>query len=245
MEWLINLFVSPDSVAHIALLYAMVIAIGVYLGKIKFGGIALGVTFVLFAGILAGHFGLTAPTNILTFIQDFGLILFVFMIGLQVGPGFFESFGKGGITLNMLSVGTVLLNVAVMFACYFIFFDTSNPVNLPMMVGTMYGAVTNTPGLGAANEALSSVFPNGGAPQIASGYACAYPLGVLGIIGATIALRFICRISLNKEEKDLEEADAEDTHVKPHQMHLQVTNSYLAGRTILQIHDFLNRDIVC
>ena len=245
MEWLINLFVSPDSVAHIALLYAMVIAIGVYLGKIKFGGIALGVTFVLFAGILAGHFGLTAPTNILTFIQDFGLILFVFMIGLQVGPGFFESFGKGGITLNMLSVGTVLLNVAVMFACYFIFFDTSDPVNLPMMVGTMYGAVTNTPGLGAANEALSSVFPNGGAPQIASGYACAYPLGVLGIIGATIALRFICRISLNKEEKALEEADAEDTHVKPHQMHLQVTNSYLAGRTILQIHDFLNRDFVC
>ena len=245
MEWLINLFVSPDSVAHIALLYAMVIAIGVYLGKIKFGGIALGVTFVLFAGILAGHFGLTAPTNILTFIQDFGLILFVFMIGLQVGPGFFESFGKGGITLNMLSVGTVLLNVVVMFACYFIFFDTSNPVNLPMMVGTMYGAVTNTPGLGAANEALSSVFPNGGAPQIASGYACAYPLGVLGIIGATIALRFICRISLNKEEKALEEADAEDTHVKPHQMHLQVTNSYLAGRTILQIHDFLNRDFVC
>ena len=245
MEWLINLFVSPDSVAHIALLYAMVIAIGVYLGKIKFGGIALGVTFVLFAGILAGHFGLTAPTNILTFIQDFGLILFVFMIGLQVGPGFFESFGKGGITLNMLSVGTVLLNVAVMFACYFIFFDTSNPVNLPMMVGTMYGAVTNTPGLGAANEALSSVFPNGGAPQIASGYACAYPLGVLGIIGATIALRFICRISLNKEEKALEDADAEDTHVKPHQMHLQVTNSYLAGRTILQIHDFLNRDFVC
>lgn len=143
MEWLINLFVSPDSVAHIALLYAMVIAIGVYLGKIKFGGIALGVTFVLFAGILAGHLGLTAPTNILTFIQDFGLILFVFMIGLQVGPGFFESFGKGGITLNMLSVGTVLLNVAVMFACYFIFFDTSNPVNLPMMVGTMYGAVSS------------------------------------------------------------------------------------------------------
>ena len=245
MEWLINLFVSPDSVAHIALLYAMVIAIGVYLGKIKFGGIALGVTFVLFAGILAGHLGLPAPTNILTFIQDFGLILFVFMIGLQVGPGFFESFGKGGITLNMLSVGTVVLNVAVMFACYFIFFDTSNPINLPMMVGTMYGAVTNTPGLGAANEALSSVFPNGGAPQIASGYACAYPLGVLGIIGATIAIRFICRISLNDEEKALEEADAEDTHVKPHQMHLQVTNSYLAGRTILQIHDFLNRDFVC
>ncbi|MDY3847331.1 MAG: putative transporter [Prevotella sp.] len=245
MEWLINLFVSPDSVAHIALLYAMVIAIGVYLGKIKFGGIALGVTFVLFAGIVAGHVGMTAPSNILTFIQDFGLILFVFMIGLQVGPGFFESFGKGGITLNMLSMATVVLNVGVMFACYYIFFDTNDPVNLPMMVGTMYGAVTNTPGLGAANEALNSVFAEGTAPQIASGYACAYPLGVLGIIGATIAIRFICRISLTEEEKELEAAEAEDTHVKPHQMHLQVTNSYLAGRTILQIHDFLNRDFVC
>src|SRR5574344_1282644 len=130
MDWIISLFTNTDSVAHIALLYATVIAAGVYLGKIKFGGIALGVTFVLFAGIAAGHFNFTAPPAILTFVQDFGLILFVFMIGLQVGPGFFESFGKGGITLNMLSVVTVLLNVAVMFACYFIFFDTSNPVNL-------------------------------------------------------------------------------------------------------------------
>ena len=117
MEWLINLFTSTESVAHIALLYALVIAIGVLLGKVKFGGIALGVTFVLFAGIVAGHFGLTAPVNIITFIQDFGLILFVFMIGLQVGPGFFESFRKGGVTLNMLAASTVLLNIAVMFAC--------------------------------------------------------------------------------------------------------------------------------
>ena len=116
MEWLINLFTSTESVAHIALLYALVIAIGVLLGKVKFGGIALGVTFVLFAGIVAGHFGLTAPVNIITFIQDFGLILFVFMIGLQVGPGFFESFRKGGVTLNMLAASTVLLNIAVMFA---------------------------------------------------------------------------------------------------------------------------------
>src|SRR5574344_2321928 len=130
MNWLINLFTATDSVAHIALLYSVVIAVGIYLGKIKVFGISLGVTFVLFAGIVAGHIGFTAPTSILTFLQDFGLILFVFMIGLQVGPVFFESFGKGGITLNMLSVVTVLLNVAVMFACYFIFFDTSNPVNL-------------------------------------------------------------------------------------------------------------------
>ena len=244
MDWLINLFTTTDSIAHIAILYAMVIAVGVLLGKIKFGGIALGVTFVLFAGIVAGHFGMTAPVNIITFVQDFGLILFVFMIGLQVGPGFFESFRKGGVTLNILAASAILLNIAVMFACYFIFFDTSNPHNLPMMVGTLYGAVTNTPGLGAANEALTSVFTDN-IPQIASGYACAYPLGVVGIIGATIAIRFICRISLEKEEEELKASNAEDAHVKPHQMHLQVTNSYLAGRTIMQIHDFLNRDFVC
>ncbi len=245
MDWLIKLFTATDSVAHIAMLYALVIAVGVLLGKIKFGGIALGVTFVLFAGIIAGHFGLTSPANILTFVQDFGLILFVFMIGLQVGPGFFESFRKGGITLNMLAMSTVLLNVAVMFACYFFFFDTSNPMNLPMMVGTLYGAVTNTPGLGAANEALGSVFEDGTAPQIAAGYACAYPLGVLGIIGATIAIRYICRIKLENEERRLRNDNAENAHVKPHMMHLTVTNSYLAGRTLKQIHDFLNRDFVC
>ena len=244
MNW-VNDLLWGGGIGHSILLLSIVIAAGIQLGKIKVFGVSLGITLVLFVGIVLGHFGFTINHDVLHFFKEFGLILFVYSVGMQVGPGFFESFGKGGITLNMLSVGTVLLNVAVMFACYFIFFDTSNPVNLPMMVGTMYGAVTNTPGLGAANEALSSVFPNGGAPQIASGYACAYPLGVLGIIGATIALRFICRISLNKEEKALEEADAEDTHVKPHQMHLQVTNSYLAGRTILQIHDFLNRDFVC
>ncbi len=245
MDWLINLFVSTESVAHIALLYAIVIAIGVLLGKIKVGGISLGVTFVLFAGIVAGHVGFTGPMNILTFLQDFGLILFVFMIGLQVGPGFFESFRKGGITLNLLSTATILLNIAVMFACYFIFFDTTNPINLPMMVGTLYGAVTNTPGLGAATEALDSVFPKGEAPQIASGYACAYPLGVLGIIGATILIRYICHVKLDKEEELLNKDAEEDAHVKPHNMHLRVTNSYLAGRTIGQIHDFLNRDFVC
>lgn len=244
MNWFIDLFTTTDSVAHITLLYALVIAVGVLLGKIKFGGISLGVTFVLFAGIVAGHVGFTAPTNILNFIQDFGLILFVFCIGLQVGPGFFESFKKGGITLNMMSVTIVMLNVLVMFACYFIFFDTNNVNNLPMMVGTLYGAVTNTPGLGAANEALVSVF-KGSVPQIASGYACAYPLGVLGIIGATIAIRYLTRTKLADEEKMLEEEEAENPHAKPHQMHLKVNNSYLAGRTLREISEFLNRDLVC
>ena len=243
-QWLKDLFMTTDSVAHIVLLYAIVIAIGVYLGKIKVFGVSLGVTFVLFAGILAGHIGFTAPTPILTFMQDFGLILFVFMIGLQVGPGFFESFGTAGIKLNGLAATAILLNILVMFACYYIFFDTSNTANLPMMVGTLYGAVTNTPGLGAANEALNTVFPHGGAPQIASAYACAYPLGVLGIIGATILIRYVCKVRLEKEEERLKAMEETNTNKKPYKMHLEVTNKYLEGKTLLQVHDFLNRDFV-
>ncbi len=242
MDWFIQLFTSTESVAHIAILYAIVIALGVYLGKIKIGGISLGVTFVLFTGIVAGHFGFTGPNDILTFIQDFGLILFVFMIGLQVGPGFFASFREGGMKLNSLATVMILLNVAVMFACYYIFFDTSDPDNLPMMVGTLYGAVTNTPGLGAANEALESISKS---VQIASGYACAYPLGVVGIIGAMVVVKYLCKVNFQKEEEQLEKHEQENVNVKPHHMHLQVSNSYLSGRTLMEIHRFLNRDFVC
>ena len=242
MDWLIGLFTNNESMAHIALLYAVVIAVGIYLGKIKVGGISLGVTFVLFAGILAGHVGFTAPTSTLTFMQDFGLILFVFMIGLQVGPGFFSSFKEGGLTLNILATSLILLNIAVMFACYFAFFDINDPANLPMMIGTLYGAVTNTPGLGAAQEALSSIMGNNTA--IANGYACAYPLGVVGIIGATVAVRYLCRVKLAEEEKDLESHDTDLTQM-PHLMHLIVQNQFIAGHTILELHDFMRRDFVC
>ena len=255
MEWFVSLFSNTSSVAHIALIYAIVIAVGVYLGKIKIFGISLGVTFVLFAGILVGHIykiycpesEFAAPGATLTFIQDFGLILFVFMIGLQVGPGFFESFGKAGIKLNGLAASAIVLNIVVMFSCYFVFFYQKHSVNdLPMMVGTLYGAVTNTPGLGAANEALNSVFGQKGlpVPQIASAYACAYPLGVLGIIGATILVRYICRVKLEKEEAALEEMAGAKANQKPHHMHLEVTNKYLEGKTLLQVHNFLNRDFV-
>lgn len=245
MDWIINLFTDTNSVAHIVMLYSIVIAVGVLLGKIKFGGIALGVTFVLFAGIVAGHFGFTGPTNILTFLQDFGLVLFVFMIGMQVGPGFFESFGQAGIKLNMLSVIAIVLNIIVMFACYYIFFDTSDRHALPMMVGTLYGAVTNTPGLGAANEALNNVFSNEDLPQIATGYACAYPLGVLGIIGATILIRYICGIKLNEEDAELETKEEGNANAKPSKLVLEITNPSLEGKTMLQVHNFLNRDFVC
>lgn len=245
MDWLINLFTTQDSIAHIVLLYGIVIAIGIMLGKLKIGGISLGVTFVLFCGIVAGHFGFTGPTPILNFLQDFGLILFVFCIGLQVGPGFFESFKKGGVALNGMSVLMIFLNIIVMFACYYLFFDTSNKTNLPMMIGVLYGAVTNTPGLGAANEALTSVFTNGQIPQIANGYACAYPLGVLGIIGATILIRFITKTNLKTEEEELEAEEAANPHAKPLAITLEVSNVYFAGRTLSQISEFLGRDIVC
>lgn len=245
MDWLIKLFTTDDSVAHIVLLYSLVISLGVYLGKIKVGGISLGVTFILFVGILAGHIGFTGPTGTLNFLQDFGLILFVFMIGLQVGPGFFESFGKGGLRLNLLACLAILLNVLVMFSCYFAFFNTTDHKNLPMMVGTMYGAVTNTPGLGAAKEALYSVFPNGMNFDIASGYACAYPLGVIGIIGATLAIRFICKVDIDKENALLTEAEGDNPNAKPHTMYLRVENSYIGGRTLQEITNFLNRDVVC
>ena len=196
MNWLESLLWDSSSVAHIVCLYAFVISVGVLLGKIKIFGVSLGVTFVLFAGILMGHFGFTGETHILHFIREFGLILFVFCIGLQVGPSFFSSFKKGGMRLNMLAVGIVLLNIAVALSIYFI----DGGIDLPMIVGILYGAVTNTPGLGAAQEALNQINYTG--DPIALGYACAYPLGVVGIIGSIIAIRYICRVNLKKEEQD-------------------------------------------
>lgn len=246
MNWLEQLLFDTNSIAHIVLLYTAVISLGIYLGKIKFFGISLGVTFVLFAGILAGHFGFTGPMSTLNFLQDFGLILFVYCIGLQVGPGFFESFKKGGVTLNLLATGIVVLNIAVMLVLYYCLFDMNDPNNLPMMVGVLCGAVTNTPGLGAATEALTQVFSNGQPlPQIASGYACAYPLGVVGIIGATIAIRYICRVKLQEEEEAILKQQAENPHATPHRMTLKVENAALNGKTLLQVRDFLGRNYVC
>lgn len=240
MDWLQNLLFDENSIAHIVLLYSFVIAVGVLLGKIKFFGVSLGVTFVLFTGIVCGHFGLTGNTQILTFLQDFGLILFVFCIGLQVGPSFFSSFKKGGIAMNLVAMGIVALNIVVAMALYY---GLNGRIELPMMVGILCGAVTNTPGLGAANEALSQLNYNG--PQIAMGYACAYPLGVLGIIGSIIAIRYICRINLKKEEEDIAKEEAANPHLTPRMMHLEVHNEALAGKTLLQVRDFMGRDFVC
>ena len=240
MNWLSDLLFNPNSIAHIVALYAFVIAAGVLLGKIKIFGISLGVTFVLFVGILVGHFGFTGNTSILNFVQDFGLILFVFCIGLQVGPSFFSSFKKGGVAMNMIAVGIVALNIAVALIMYF---ALQGRVDIPMMVGILCGAVTNTPGLGAANEALSQISYNG--PQIANGYACAYPLGVMGIILSMILIRLICRIDLNKEEEEIKRGEEANPHLKPFFLNLEVHNEALLGKTVLQVRNFLARDFVC
>ncbi len=240
MDWLHSLLFDANSIAHIVLLYSFVIAVGVLLGKIKFFGVSLGVTFVLFTGIVCGHFGLTGNTQILTFLQDFGLILFVFCIGLQVGPSFFSSFKKGGVSMNLVAVGVVALNIAVALGLYY---ALDGRIALPMMVGILCGAVTNTPGLGAANEALTQLSYDG--PQIAMGYACAYPLGVLGIIGSIIAVRYLCRINLKKEEEAIAQEEAANPHLTPEMMHLEVHNEALQGKNIRQVREFIGRDFVC
>ena len=192
-------------------MYAIVISFGVFLGnKIKIGGISLGVTWILFIGILAGDLlmrgGIKENIAVINFIQDFGLILFVFSIGLQVGPSFFTSLKQGGLKANGIAAGVVTLNIAVMLVIYYGLRNFIPAVdNLPMMVGTLCGAVTNTPGLGAANAALEQInqikpFADG-VPVIANGYACAYPLGVVGIICSIILIRAIFKINFKAEEE--------------------------------------------
>ena len=253
---------GTQSSAHIVFIYALVIVIGFKLGKVKFGSVTLGSTFVLFVSILIGHLyyyygsttpeGYCCPAATLNFMQDFGLILFVYCIGLSVGPGFFSSFKKGGITLNLLAICLILLNVAVMFALYYIFFDTTDLKNLPMMVGVMCGAVTNTPSLGAANETLSQVFTANadlqtamGDNQLAAAYACAYPLGVVGMIGSTVLIRYLLRISLQKEQDQINKQMEVDPTAKPERYTLFVKNEALVGKTLQQISAFLGRQFVC
>ena len=180
MDAIANLFMPGEvSIASTLVLYSFVIAAGIYIGKVKIFGISLGVTFVLFVGILMGHFGYIVDSNILKFVREFGLILFIFSIGLQVGPGFFSSFKKGGMRLNMLAVLGISLNVAIVLGIYFF----GNIHDISALVGVMSGAVTNTPGLAAAQQAVTTLTSSPEQANImASGYAAAYPLGVIGII---------------------------------------------------------------
>lgn len=239
MVWLVSLWSDSNSVGHILLVYAIVITVGLLLGRIKIFGISLGVTFVLFAGLAAGYFGFTVNTTVMHFLRDFGLILFVFFIGLQVGPSFFSSFRSGGIQLNLLTLLAVFLSLAVTVGLYFAFSDT---VSLPQMLGVYFGAVTNTPGLGATQEALNMLDYKG--EDIAVAYACAYPLAVVAIIATSICLRFIFRIDLKEEDRMWEEAEKENNEA-PIFFHVKVTNAALEGKQLEQLRNFIGRPFIC
>jgi putative transport protein len=237
MDWISNLLWN-SSVAHTVLLLAFVIAVGVVFGKIKIFGVSLGMTMILFVGIAVSHFGFMVEHSILHFVKEFGLILFVYAIGLQVGPGFMSSFRKGGVQLNLLAVNVVVFGVITTLVIYYI-----SDIPIHTMVGILSGAVTNTPGLGAAQEAYSSMTGTVADPTIALGYAVAYPLGVIGIIFSIIIIRFIFRINFHKESERLEaensaKKDAAST------LSIEVKNPALFGRNIQSVINLIDRKLV-
>ena len=241
MNWLIDLF-SGSSVAHSIFIYSLVVAIGVILGKVKIAGVSLGATFVLFVGIFAGHLGLVIDPNTLKFIQEFGLILFIFSIGLQVGPSFFSSFKEGGMTLNGLAVLLIVLNVAVALIISYVV----DGVSITDMVGILSGAVTNTPGLGAAQQTV--IETQGEVAQsinesMSMGYAAAYPLGVVGIILSMILVKIIFGINVDNESKTIEDENTQ-SQLQPHVVTYQVTNKLIFNRTIQRLHSIIDHNFV-
>lgn len=246
MDWLLELFKPNNlSLPSTIILYSVVIFTGIYLGKIKIFGVSLGVTFVLFVGLLLGHFGYTTSPEVLNFLRDFGLILFIFSIGMQVGPGFFSSFKEGGIRMNLLALLGISLNVAVMLAIYYIQGGAEGSTSISQMVGIMQGAVTNTPGLGAAQQTFLQVVPDGGnvSQQMSMGYAAAYPLGVIGIILTMILIKAIFKIDNAKETAELE-AESNNSELAPHMMTLRVTNDLIDGLNMLKLHTLISADYV-
>lgn len=235
--WLTSLL-GPGNygLASTIVLYSFVIALGVFLGKLKVAGVSLGVTFVLFVGIVMGHLGYVVNAEVLKFIREFGLILFIFSIGIQVGPGFFASFKKGGMRLNGLAVLGIALNVLIVLAIYYIDGNTQ----IEALVGVMSGAVTNTPGLAAAQQAVDN-------PEsiniMAMGYAAAYPLGVCGIIGAMFLIKALFGIRTEKEIQRIEE-EAALNQQKPDFISIEVTNKLIDGKNLRQIHDIIKTDFV-
>lgn len=241
MDFFKELF-SPgsNSIASTLMLYSFVIAVGIYLGKRKLFGISLGVTFVLFVGIVMGSFGYCVDENILKFIREFGLILFIFSIGLQVGPGFFSSFKKGGMRLNGFAVLSICISVVIVIGIYFL----GNVNDKAALVGIMSGAVTNTPGLAAAQQTISELTGDGAQVNtMAQGYAAAYPLGVVGIIAAMLVIRSIFRIKVDKEVQIIEE-DERNSQLKPYILTLKVTNALVEGQTLMQLHNIISANFV-
>lgn len=223
--------------ASTIILYSFVIACGIFLGKLKVGGISLGVTFVLFVGILMGHFGYVVDPQVLKFIREYGLILFIFAIGLQVGPGFFSSFKEGGVRLNMLAVSAIALNVVIVLAIYLF---EGKGTSMSALVGIMSGAVTNTPGLAAAQQTVNDVAAEN---TMAMGYAAAYPLGVVGIIASMFIIKAIFKIKIDDEVKQIED-EQENSMLKPYLMTLEVTNKLIDGLNLAKLHEIIQCNFV-
>lgn len=246
MNWLIDML-SPNnlSLASTILLYSFVIFAGIYLGKIKIFGVSLGVTFVLFVGILMGHLGYAVEGNTLHFLREFGLILFIFSIGMQVGPGFFSSFKEGGVKLNMLALAGVGMSVVITLAIYWLQGGSEGATTLSQLVGIMSGAVTNTPGLGAAQQTVLQVDAAGYdiSQQMSMGYAAAYPLGVVGIIIVMIVIKKIFKINVDKEIREIEE-EKDDSQLKPHVITFRLTNDLISGLSIRKLHTIINCNFV-
>ena len=195
---------------------AIAIAAGIFLGaKLKFKGITLGITWILFCAIACSHFGMRLDPLVESFAKDLGLILFVYSIGLQVGPSFFSSFGKGGLSLNLLAAGIVLLSCVTAYVIHVV-----SGEDIATMTGVLFGAVTNTPGLGAAQQTFIDMCPDGDASVLASGYAMAYPLGVVGIIFSLLLIRWIFRIQLDKEETRVKTEKGEEQQVAHYDIEL-------------------------
>lgn len=236
MNWFTSLLFN-DSVGRTVMIFAFVIAIGSMLGKLKLKGISLGSTFVLFVGILVSHFGFTVNASILHFMKDFGLILFVFSIGLQVGPNFFSSFKQSGLMLNGLAAGSVALNIAVTLLIFYLL----GGIDFPMLVGVMQGAVTNTPGLGAAQQALNQLSTSGaGTPSISLGYAVAYPMGVVGIILGMVIIKHAFRIDYDKERAAATGGNTEE----PSRCSYRITSKDVIGKQIKEISRMFNKEVV-
>ena len=239
MQWLNTLLTDPNSIAHIVLVYMSIISIGLAIGRIKFFGISLGSIIVLFVGLAFSYFGVKVNSDVLSFAKDFGLIIFIFYIGLQVGPSFFSSFKSVGVVLNSLMVFGWFLGIAITIGLFFLFFGT---VSLPEVLGAHYGAVTNTPGLGATQEALKQF--GYVSSDITAAYACAYPLGLTGIIGVSIFLRWLFKVDMAEEDRhwDVEEREINQAPVS---YHIYITNHLLDGVTITQAHERITRPFIC
>lgn len=227
MDWLNNL-IWGNGIAHSIFILTLVVAVGIYIGeKAKFKGITLGITWILFAAIACSHFGMRLDPLVESFAKDLGLILFVYSIGLQVGPSFFSSFRKGGVTLNLLAISIVLLGCLTAVIIHF-----ATDIPMATMTGVLYGAVTNTPGLGAAEQTYLDTTGMTD-PSIASGYAIAYPLGVVGILTSIVLLKLFFNIKNDKEEARVAQEKGEDKQIK--HIDILLTNPQVEGIRVREL----------